>query len=110
MYVCRHEEVLTVLVLCEAMASESNDRGVPPTWMFGPAFALLRRPDLWRTSVRVARQHAPPRWWTSRPFLPIPDRSWMSFRYETAFSDTDARPEANDVIDYLEWAKSWQYL
>ena len=37
-------------------------------------------------------------------------RSWMSFRYETAFSDANARPEANDVIDYLEWAKSWQYL
>ncbi len=34
----------------------------------------------------------------------------MDFRLETAFASADARPEPEQFIEYLEWAKSWKYL
>ena len=80
------------------------------TWMVGSGVALARRPDLWRTALRVARAHAPARWWERAPFLPVPDRAWMRFRYQTAFASPDGRPTPAEFIDYLEWAKSWRYL
>lgn len=79
-------------------------------WMIGNAAALAKRPDLWRTTARLARVHAPDRWWKEKPYLPIPDSSWMDFRFETAFADSDAHPEPEQLIEYLEWAKSWKYL
>lgn len=78
--------------------------------MVGNGVALARRPDLWRTAFRVARVHVPERWWSQKPFLPIPDRGWLGFRYETAFADIDGRPEPDQLIEYLEWCRSWKYL
>jgi len=34
----------------------------------------------------------------------------MDFRFETAFADTEGRPEPHQFVEYLEWAKSWKYL
>lgn len=79
-------------------------------WVAPNAVALARRPDLWPTAVRVARLHARPNWWRSKPFLPIPDGGWLSFRLETAFADVDGRPEPEQFIEYLEWSRSWKYL
>lgn len=79
-------------------------------WMARAGLALLRRPDLWRTAVRVSREHAPDRWWAEKPHLPIPDRDWLEFRFETAFAVAENRPDPEQVIEYLEWAKSWKYL
>ena len=85
-------------------------REIETGWLVGTLAALAQRPDLWRTTVRVARTHAPERWWAERPYLPVPADSWMSFRLETAFADSEARPEPEQFIEYLEWAKSWHYL
>jgi len=79
-------------------------------WMLHNAVALARRPDLWRTAVSLARTHAPDGWWKTKPYLPLPDTSWMDFRFETAFADVDGRPEPEQFVEYLEWAKSWRYL
>jgi hypothetical protein len=79
-------------------------------WVLSAGAALLARPDLWRTSARVVRMHTPQGWWKQRPFLPVPDRAWMGFRYETAFAATDGRPNPEQFIEYLEWSKSWRYL
>ena len=79
-------------------------------WALETAKALGKRPDLWRTTLRITRVHAPDRWWAEKPHLPIPSNSWMDFRLETAFADSDARPEPEQFIEYLEWAKSWKYL
>ncbi len=84
--------------------SQSNN------WLLGNGVALARRPDLWRTALRVARVHAPSRWWAKKPFLPVPDEGWMDFRFETAFADVDGRPEPHQLIEYLEWCRSWKYL
>jgi len=82
----------------------------PPSWALKNVAALIRRPDLWRTAARLARRHAPNEWWKTKPYLPIPDSSWMEFRFETAFADVDGRPTSEQFIEYLEWAKSWRYL
>ncbi len=82
----------------------------PSGWALQNGVALAKRPDLWRTALRLARNHAPDRWWATKPYLPIPDASWMDFRFETAFADTEGRPEPHQFIEYLEWAKSWKYL
>lgn len=79
-------------------------------WLAGSARSVAGRPDLWSTAVNVARHHVPTRWWTRRPFLPIPDRGWMDFRFETAFGDVDGRPDREQLIEYLEWSRSWKYL
>jgi hypothetical protein len=89
-----------------AMAATETSSG----WALQNAAAVLRRPDLWRTAFRLARKHAPNRWWTMKPFLPLPDRAWMNFRFETAFADSEGRPEPHQLVEYLEWAKSWKYL
>ncbi len=78
--------------------------------MIKNAAALAMRPDLWRTALRLARTHAPNDWWKQKPYLPIPDDSWMKFRLETAFADEAGRPEPEQFVEYLEWAKSWRYL
>ncbi|MGI9614506.1 MAG: hypothetical protein ACR2QO_16470 [Acidimicrobiales bacterium] len=79
-------------------------------WTLGAGAALIRRPDLWRTALRVARTHAPRRWWARGNRMPLPDSGWMEFRYETAFAASDGRPTPEQFIEYLEWAKSWRYL
>jgi len=79
-------------------------------WLMGSAGALAVRPDLWRTTAGVLRRHAPTRWWSRRPFLPVPDRGWMDFRFETAFGDVAGRPDREQLIEYLEWSRSWNYL
>lgn len=78
--------------------------------MVRAGLALLGRPDLWWSAVRVWRDHAPRRWWATKPYLPIPDKEWLDFRYETAFAAPEGRPDPEQFIEYLEWAKSWKYL
>lgn len=79
-------------------------------WFADSAKALVTRPDLWPTVVGVLRRHAPPGWWMRRPFLPLPDDEWMDFRFETAFGSRSGRPDSEQLVEYLEWSRSWNYL
>jgi len=79
-------------------------------WLASSAGAVLARPDLWRTTARVVRTHLPNKWWAQRPFLPVPDQQWMDFRFETAYADAGGRPNQHELIEYLEWSRSWKYL
>ena len=72
----------------------------------GVVGAVARRPGLWSTAARQARRLAPRRWWTRRPFLPVPDRAWMRFRAETQYGDPDRVPDADDVVTWLRWARA----
>jgi hypothetical protein len=67
--------------------------------------AVLRRPALWAAALRQLVRAVPDRWWTRAPFLPIPDRSYLRFRLETAYG-IDGRPQVSDVVRYLEWCRS----
>lgn len=74
--------------------------------------ALIRRPDLWSTSIRAGLSLAPRRWWLRPPFLPRPDARWLRFRMSTAYGgDGRFGPEsafdAGDLITWLEWRKSF---
>ena len=67
--------------------------------------AVARRPSLWSTAARQARRLAPRRWWARPPFLPVPDRAWLRFRAETQYGDPDRRPDPDDVVTWLRWAR-----
>ena len=69
------------------------------------AVAVAVRPWLWRTAVDSALRLAPPGWWRRAPFVPRPDREYLSFRLETQYG-TDAAPEARDLVSYLEWCRA----
>jgi hypothetical protein len=78
---------------------------VKPTWWWPAAKALMGRPDLWKPALGQVRAMAPTRWWARVPPVPAPAREWLGFRMETAYGDRDARPDARDVLTFLEWCK-----
>ena len=67
--------------------------------------AVVRRPALWPTALRQLAALAEPRWWRRRPWLPVPDRSYLRFRLQTQYGDPDHTPEADDVVAYLVWCR-----
>lgn len=69
------------------------------------AAAVVARPRLWPTAIGQVRRLAPSRWWARRPYLPVPDRAWLRFRMETQYGDPSHRPDADDVVAWLEWAR-----
>ena len=72
------------------------------------AIAVLRRPALWITAVRVGARLVPTRWWARRPHLPVPDPAYLRFRMVTAYGgEGDSAIAPRDLVDYLEWARSW---
>jgi hypothetical protein len=71
------------------------------------AFAVLRRPLLWPTAVRVARRTATHGWWRRAPFLPVPSGDYLRFRKVTQYGDADREPDAADALAYLSWCRDW---
>jgi len=74
------------------------------------AAVVLRHPSLWVTGMRQGVQLVPTRWWTRRPYLPVPSRSYLEFRLVTQYGDISHRPEPEDVLNYLRWCRDWQRL
>lgn len=80
----------------------------PRTLTWRLLVALLTHPELWWTAVRSALRLAPPGWWRRSPRLPLPDPSYLRFRYVTAYGgDGDGPPEPSDLIAYLQWCRAW---
>ncbi len=77
-----------------------------PRGALATAAAVAVRPGLWRAAVRQLRRLAPDRWWSRRPFLPVPDRDWMAFRMTTAYGDPDAPLVVDDVLTWLRWSET----
>lgn len=71
------------------------------------ALVVITRPVLWPTALRELRAFTPRRWWSQRPFLPVPDPVLMRFRMVTAYGDAEARFEADDLVTWLEWCRDW---
>lgn len=71
------------------------------------AVALASHPSLWGTAVRQVFVLAVDGWWRRAPFLPLPDRAYLGFRFQTMYGDPDRPPAAQDVITYLHWCRAW---
>jgi hypothetical protein len=57
--------------------------------------------DLLRTAWAFRRR----RWWTVRPYLPLPDRAYLRWRMYTAYADEDAVPPVEDVVRFARWRR-----
>ncbi len=74
----------------------------------GAVLAVLRRPDLWWTAVRVVVRLAPSGWWRTAPFLPLPAPPYLHFRMVTAYGGDGSGPAlGRDLVAYLEWCRAW---
>lgn len=73
--------------------------------------AVARRPHLWSTAARAYRSMVPDRWWSRRPYLPVPDLDWMRFRLVTAYGGTgDAPPGSeDDLLAWLAWMQDTSF-
>jgi len=44
-------------------------------------------------------------WWSTPPFLPLPDRAYLRWRMYTAYGDEEAVPPAHDVERFARWRR-----
>lgn len=87
-----------------------NERGsASGRWRTAVVLAVAVRPRLWITAVRQWLRLVPRRWWTRRPWLPVPDARYLEFRLVTQYGGEPGadRPavDPRDVVDYLEWCR-----
>lgn len=66
---------------------------------------LVRHPGLWPEAIRSLFALAPRKWWTRAPFLPIPDRDYLSWRIVTAYGNADSDLQGEDLVAYLRWRR-----
>ena len=72
---------------------------------FPAVFAIMIRPWLWSTAIGAVFALAPRRWWTRRPYLPIPDGDVVHWRIAAAYGSGTAKMTSDDVVSYLEWRR-----
>jgi hypothetical protein len=54
-------------------------------------------------AVRTAWALRSRRWWSRRPRLPLPDRTYLQWRSYTAYGDPKAALVAADLAAFLVW-------
>jgi len=54
------------------------------------------RPWLWRDAIGLMVAFAARRWWTRSPWLPAPDRDYLSWRLQTAYGGDGSPPAGAD--------------
>lgn len=64
----------------------------------------LRHPSLAADLIRVSWHFRNRHWYLRPPFLPIPDRSYVRWRMDTAYGSPDAVPPVSDAERYVRWA------
>lgn len=67
--------------------------------------ALLRHPLAIPDAIRAAWAFRSRFWYRRFPFLPLPPRSYLRWRLDTAYGDPDARPPADELVRYLRWTR-----
>ncbi|MEP6571700.1 MAG: hypothetical protein ABJD11_03360 [Gemmatimonadota bacterium] len=50
------------------------------------------------------------RWWTTMPYLPLPDRKYVQWRMYTAYGDENAVPPVDDVLRFARWRRETMRL
>lgn len=67
--------------------------------------AVAAHPSLWWVALRTWWRTTPGDWYRTRPFLPVPDRDYLTFRLVTQYGRNDAPVEPEDVLNYLAWCQ-----
>ena len=63
----------------------------------------LRRPWVIPHLVRAAWAFRARGWYRRRPFLPLPPRSYVRWRMETAYGEPDHEPTTHEIERYVVW-------
>jgi hypothetical protein len=64
----------------------------------------VRRPRMIPYLLRAAWAFRARDWYRRPPFVPLPPRSYMRWRLETAFGNPDAEPTIDEMERYLVWS------
>ena len=64
----------------------------------------IRRPRMIPYLIRAAWAFRARGWYRRPPFLPLPPRSYLRWRLETAYGDPDAEPPVDEFERYLVWS------
>ena len=64
----------------------------------------LRRPSLIPHLLGAAWAFRSRYWYRRPPFLPLPSRTYLRWRMDTAYGDPDARPPADETERFLGWS------
>ena len=72
--------------------------------LFGVIGAAVRRPRIALSMARAAWRFRARRWWTRPPFLPLPPREYVAWRFHTAYGEGGRGPTAREIERYLRWA------
>lgn len=68
------------------------------------AAIALRRPWLLPHLLSTAWAMRARRWYSRAPFLPLPPRSYVEWRMETAYGDVGAAPSFAELERYVVWS------
>jgi hypothetical protein len=66
----------------------------------------LRRPTVIPAMLGAAWAFRARDWFRRPPFLPLPPRSYLRWRMETAYGDPDWVPSDDDMERFLRWAST----
>ena len=75
-----------------------------PTLYLRIAAQAIRRPGMIPYLLRAAWAFRARDWYRRPPFLPLPPRSYLRWRLDTAYGDPDANPPAEELHRYLVWS------
>lgn len=64
----------------------------------------LRHPGLVLPLLGAAWRFRARGWYRRAPFLPLPPPDYIEWRLHTAYGDTGAAPEHQELARYLRWA------
>lgn len=67
--------------------------------------AALRHPGMIPDLVSAAWAFRRRGWYRRAPFLPLPSASYLQWRMETAYGDSDAVPPVYELRRFLRWAR-----
>lgn len=70
----------------------------------------LRRPRMIPYLLRAAWAFRARHWYRRAPFLPLPSRSYLRWRMDTAYGDPDAVPSPEEMERYLVWTARMRRL
>jgi len=70
----------------------------------------LRRPRVIPHLAYAAWAFRARNWYRTPPFLPLPPRSYLRWRMETAYGDPEARPDPREIERYVKWTTRMRRL